>query len=640
MKTGDALHLTVMKRAYPTLILTILSVFLCIKCSKDSPEEVDGNGKNPVPAGFTNLTDYASYKSGQDWAPALVQALLEKEQIFVPAGTYPCNAVSIPSGRTIRGAGASTVFVPLGQRLFTLDGGYETAIPIAADIVDFSSTIMLTSAGNFAAGDNIIIRGQRNCMIREGTPGVNHDVDWVLGRTRESSCFFGEMDVVTGVTGVRITTASNRIFPHYYANNAREPQMAITGVLVSRPATTVSKMNMVKDVTLTDFAITGTAKCTIPVFLTYCKDCLVERVIFSTSVEPMSTSGEPSLSVFYGLYAWNTHIRDCEVSFSPAMVALLDAKEKAYVNFSNYNIFRMISCVNSGFEHCRANGGSHAFNITRSAAIAGLGIPSYHCYIRDCTASNCTWSGVTVQQACYETDLSGNTVTASGQGIITAGRNTHIVNNTVSTNLPYSTSYYYTLIARGGTFGIGMNEGYACGTEVRNNRVTGFYTGITVLDGYEDKNCFEEGNIVISGNTVTDCLRGFGVYKNPFCENLGRNNLNIEVSGNTFTRSGALTVSVGSANTDTYGVYLPRATSGITISNNTFQSFAYGVRMEDFVDYISVKNNSFTNGTYGIFLRSVSPTPSYKVRLAQSGNTFAQVTTQTWGLEQNFVEYL
>jgi len=630
-----------MKKYVITLTFTLLSLCLFVRCAKDAPDDGgdEGGGKGTVPAGFTSIAEYASFKSGQDWAPAFAQALIEKEQIFVPAGTYPCNEVSVPSNRKIRGAGNSTVFVPLGTRLFVLQGSYGTAIPIAADIADFSSTILLTGSATFAAGDDIIIRGQRNCMIREGIPGVNHDVDWVLGRTRESSCFFGEMDVVASATGVRIITASNRIFPHYYANNSREPQMTITGVLVSRPATTVSKMNMVKNVTLSDFAITGTAKCTQAIYLTYSKDCLVERVNFSTSVEAFNSSGEPSLSPFYGIYVWNTKISDCEVKFSTGMLALLDAKDKQYVNFSNYNLFRFISCVNSGFENCRANGGSHAFNITRSAAVAGLGIPSYKCYIRNCTASNCTWSGVTVQQACYETELSGNTVTASGQGIITAGRNTRITNNTVSTNLPYSTSYYYTLIARGGTFGIGMNEGYACGSEIRNNKVSGFYTGIILLDGYEDKNCFEEGNIVISGNSVTDCLRGFGVYKNPFCENLGRNDLNVEVSGNTFTRSGALTVMVGSTNTDTYGIYLPRATAGITVSNNTFQSFAYGVRMEDFVDYVSVKNNSFTNGTYGIFLRSITPTPSYKIRISQSGNTFSQVTTQTSGLEQNCVDY-
>lgn len=150
-------------------------------------------------------------------------------------------------------------------------------------------------------------------------------------------------------------------------------------------------------------------------------DCLVENVTFKTSVESYNAKGEPNLSIVYGLYAWDTAVRNFKAILSPTLLAKLEAKDKVYDNFSNYNLFKMISCTGSGFENCEANGGSHAFNITRSAAASGRGgIPSIDCYIRNCIVSNCIWAGITVQQACYITELSGNTVTASGQGIITA----------------------------------------------------------------------------------------------------------------------------------------------------------------------------------------------------------------------------
>ena len=531
---------------------------------------------------YTDITGYASYKEGSDWAPAFKKAFAECNRIYVPPGHYPCSEVKIPGNTSLCGAGNGTVFIPLSSHLFIIEGEIGEEIKVVADIQDFSNTILLEETAGLKVGDEILIQGQRNSMLREGIAGVNYNPDWVLGRTRKSSCFFGEMDVVSSVKGGEITTGKHRLFPNYYKDDSREPQGIGKGFLF-REATTVSKLSMAKGVSLRNFSISGTAQCYMPIKLYYAKDCLVENITFSTSTVSYKPNGKEDLSILYGLYAWNTVVRNFKAILSPGLLTRLDAKEKAYKDFSNYNLFKMISSTNSGFENCYANGGCHAFNITRSAAPKGRGgIPSANCFTRNCTVSNCLWSGVTVQQGCYNTELSGNTVTASGQGIITGGRNTTIVNNIVDTNMPYSTDYYYTQIYRGGTVGIGLIEGAACGSIVRNNIISNFYTGIGFIDGYEKKNCFEEGNITIENNTVSGCQRGFSLYKNDHCTALGNNDLNINIRNNSFTGYAC-------------GIYLPEASAGINIQNNTFAHFAQGICKDKSTGPITEENNTFTD---------------------------------------------
>lgn len=587
---------------------------------------------------FVTLTDYAKYKNGDDWSPAFEKAFADSQTVYVPQGRYPCSQVRLASETTIRGAGDGTVFIPLDYRLFVIEGTIGKEIKIAADIVDFSNTIALQSAGGLAVGDDIMIRGQRNSMIREGTAGLNYSVDWVLGRTRKSNCFYGEMDVIKAVAGATITTERNRIFPDYFKDDSREPKKLGEG-FIQRDATTVSKLFMVKNATLQNFAIEGTAKCSMPIKLGYSKDCLVEDITFTTSTESYDKSGKPELSLIYGIYVWNTTVRNFKAQLSPQLLATLEAKEKSYANFSNYNLFKIISSTNSGFENCYANGGTHAFNITRSASAAmGGGIPSVNCFIRNSVAANCIWSGVKVQQGCYNTEVSGNTVTASGQGIITCGRKTTIVNNKVNTNLPHSANYYYTHLSRGGTIGIGLIEGYACDSIVRNNTVSNFYSGIAIVDGYEDKNCFEEGNILIEKNTVTGSLRGFTLYKNPHCASLGRKVLDIKIVDNTFTRTGDSVVKIGSESHDTYGIYLPEKTAGVEIRSNTFRNFGHGVWLDKLVDYININGNLFDNSRIGVTLATTSSkSKGYTIHIKEIGNTFTGTPLHSQGLAQKHI---
>lgn len=591
-----------------------------------------------TPKEYVILTDYISYKKGSDWAPALKRAFTDCNQIYVPPGDYFCSEIRLPSNTNIWGAEKGTIFLPLSDHLFVIEGTIGAENRITHGIKDFSNTILLEDSNNLAAGDDILIQGQRNSMLREGIAGINYNTDWVLGRTRKSSCFFGEMDVITSVKGTKITTRNNRIFPDYFNHDSHEPENIGSGFLL-RDATTVSKLSMAKNVTLRNISINGTSECFMPIKLYYSKDCLLENITFNISVESFKPNGKEDLSIVYGLFTWNTVVRNCKAILSPELLTILDAKEKTYANYSNYNLFKMISSNNSGFENCYSNGGTHAFNITRSASPKGRGgIPSVNCYIRNCTALNCIWSGVTVQQGCYNTELSGNIVLASGQGIITGGRNTKIINNMVDTNLPYSTNYYYTDISRGGTLGIGMIEGAACGSTIKNNRISNFYTGIGVIDGYEKKNCFEEGNISIENNTISECLRGFTLYKNSHCETLGQNDLNIDIRDNTFIRSKLQTLKIDSISINSYGIYLPSMSAGITIKNNEFNKFTYGVWMDQLVNNISITNNRIKNNYYGIALTDISNiTNNYNIHINQSDNTFISTPVNLKGFDQQKV---
>ncbi len=578
------------------------------------------------------LTDYAAHRKGEDWAPAIRKAFGDAPVVDVPAGRYLTSKVELSDGMTLRGAGEGTVFVPLGTRLFDIDGEVGKEVPVTADIVDFSDGIDLGSMDGFSAGDDILIRGQRNSMIREGTAGLHYDTDWVLGRTRKSSCFYGEFDTVRSFDGLKLTTSGKRIFPGYFKDDTREPA-SLGKDFVQRKATTVSRLALVRNVTLRDFSVEGTRGCHMPFRVRYAKDCLLENIAFRTNVESFKADGTPDLSVVYAIYVRNTTVRNFRVTLSPELLAVLDAKEKVYKNFSNYNLFKIISSTTSGLEGCSANGGTHAFNITRSASVeAGGGIPSIGCFIRDCVASNCIWSGIKVQQGCYDTEVSANTVTASAQGIITCARNTRITGNRLTTTVPRSADYYYTHVTRGGTMGIGVIEGYACGSIIRDNIIDGFRSGLAMVDGYEDKNCFEEGNILFEGNKVGGCLHGFTLYKNPHCASLGRNDLKVAIRNNTFSRS------VGEDGQPSSGIHLPDQTTGVEVRSNTFRGFGRGVWMGGLVDLIEISGNGFEDCGTGLALEEISgPSADAVVRIRESGNTLIRTPEAVQGLRQRQV---
>jgi hypothetical protein len=260
------------------------------------------------------------------------------------------------------------------------------------------------------------------------------------------------------------------LFPAYLAHSKNEPKPPSKGFL-QRDTTTVSRLQSAKNVVLRDFAIEGTAKCSMPIRLSFCKDCLVENIHFSTGVESFAGDGEPELSLVY-----------------------------------------------------------------------------------------------------------------------------------------------------------------ACGSVVKNNRVRGFHSGLAVADGYEDKNCFEEGDFLFQDNEVSHCVRGFTLYKNPHSAALGRRDLQLQILDNEFTCA-----PTGRAQYETAsGIHLPAMSAGVTIRGNGFKQFQSGVWMAGSVDFIDIQGNRFEDCSIGVELRSINGDASANpiVRVNEGHNTFTRTDPSSKGMEQ------
>lgn len=526
------------------------------------------------------LLEYAAYKNGDDWAPALEKALGYHSIVYVPEGEYSCSQLNIPSGKTLRGAGEKTVFVPLTAGLFRVDGSKGKGAVVAEDVADYSDLLVLTDASALKVGDDVMIQSQRNCMLKEGIGGINYDADWVLGRTAKTSVFYGEFDKVQSIDGRQVKTVGKRIFPCYYKDDSREPEVPSEGY-VTRPATTVHKVDFAKNVILADFAIKGTAQCYKPILLKYVDSCKVENVHYGSSVLTCNEDSTYSLTIIRIMYSKNTVIKDCHSILEEEALRQLDALERNWDNFSCYNIFKIESSHGCGFEDCSSNGATHAFNIIKSNSKES--ICSANCFIRRCKASHNIWSGMNITQGCWNNEVSDCVVTSSGQGITVFSRLSRIVNNTVSTDLPFGTNYIYTHVSSksngktvylGGTAGIMLPEGYSGGqkdkrTVVSGNAVSGFYTGISVRDGYESKNIFETGIIDITGNKIEGCFNGVGIYRNGY--NTTPVYLDIIVSNNSFVR--AVDLAPYSNTYEPKAIYVPAGVTGVVSDNNTQKGF-------------------------------------------------------------------
>ncbi len=527
-----------------------------------------------------SLLEYAAYKEGDDWAPALEMALMYHRVVYVPEGEYSCSQVNIPTGKTLRGSGEKTVFVPMSLGLFRVDGSKGKGTAVAEDVADYSNLLEMTDVSDLNVGDEIMIQSQRNCMLKEGVEGINYDADWVLGRTANTSVFYGEFDKIVSMNGQLIETAGRRIFPSYFKDDSREPELPSDGY-VARQATTVYKMAFAKNVLLTDFAIKGTSQCCRPILLKYADSCRVNNVHYTSSVLACNEQSAYSLTVIRVMYSKNTVISNCHSTLEEQALRQLESLERNWDNFSCYNVFKIESSHGCGFEDCSSDGATHAFNIIKSNSKES--ICSAGCFIRRCSASHNIWSGMNVTQGCWNNEVSGCTVTASGQGITSFARLSVIANNVVSTDMPFATHYIYTHVSSqsngrnvywGGTAGIMLAEGYSGGqgekrTLVAGNVVSGFYTGISIRDGYESKNTFETGLIDITGNAVDGCFNGVGIYRNGYNESPVY--LDVMISGNRFVRAGNI-ASYGNTYTPT-PVFVPTGVTGVVSRDNIQEGF-------------------------------------------------------------------
>lgn len=163
-----------------------------------------------------------------------------------------------------------------------------------------------------------------------------------------------------------------------------------------------------------------------------------------------------------------------------------------------------------------------------------------------------------------------------------------------------------------------------------------FYTGIAVLDGYEELNVFDRVDAVIADNTVRNCIHGFYHYRNSY--NTARGAMHVTLSGNVLNGAGD-SVSAGGKQWETYGIRLSDCCGEYAIRSNATDGFLYGAALGRMPDYMTLDANRFSNGRYGIFLDDLSGTgETGDIHLHDSDNTFSSILIPRQGLDQACVK--
>ena len=108
------------------VLLLLLVLFSCGKPVPEDPGQAQSGTTDPDPADpdpiEKSLLDFAVYKNGDNWGPALQQASKECQRIHIPAGTYRMSAVRVASDTEITGEGEATVIIPTSTILFRVEG--------------------------------------------------------------------------------------------------------------------------------------------------------------------------------------------------------------------------------------------------------------------------------------------------------------------------------------------------------------------------------------------------------------------------------------------------------------------------------------------------------------------------------------
>ena len=441
-----------------------------------------------------------------DWAPSLSAALAESDEVFIPAGRYRMSTVDIPAGKTVYGDGEGSVIVPLRRRLFNITGSVTATAPLAADAADHAKNFRLAADIGLESGDLVYLMSQRNCQIL-----ADCGREWTLGRTYSKgfTCFFAEFLHVCEVApdGMGFAAKTECVFPGYCADGSREhapkkPHTVRGDYPYMRQAATVSRIAPARGVILRDLNISECRGGTV-VMLRWAEQCRIERVRFSSSAD-----SEPERGL---IFVYIAESADCTVSGAEFCVPKRPPRRYDYkwADYWSYNTARIVSSQRCGFENCRSDFSTHAYEIGKADKHGA----SSGCFVRNCRAAGAVWSGVFVGGGSYDTEIRGCRVTDSAQGIVSCGRKNLIADNRVEICADPQADYYYVKKRDGGTAAIALIEGYSIDSTVCGNTVSGADTAFLIRDGYEDDNKFEYGSILLTGNRARNCGRAVMVYR-------------------------------------------------------------------------------------------------------------------------------
>lgn len=532
-----------------------------------------------------NIQDYKHLVSDNDWKPAIDQALADANKVFFPRGLYPTKTVNVPSYKEIEGDGEDTVFVPLEDDLFKVQGTVGTETPLTSDAVIPTAVLYVEDVNEIMPNDYILLKSQRECLtVEDAGP------EWCLGNATPNApgLYFGEFLQVHQVVEKRIETTAKPIYYNYLHHNTNEtsPQ--------ARPSSTVQKVNFARNVKFRNFRVSKTTKRTFH-FL-YALNCVVEKVVIYDDVYV----DHGSVDFIYMVNSLNCTGVDCWHEFTNIIHP---------GHYYDINIYKIRSCQNSGFLGCYTKNGGQPFDITYETQ----SIPSTNCFVDNCTIDRANHTGITTHGGVFQTQLINNKLRECAQGINIRARNSIITNNSITVGKE-----------DGGAYGIAMYDAWAVDCVVSGNTINGYIYGIAIADS--SNYFFGRIGTIISNNTVKNFKYGFYLSRS-------RNNKSViytalQIIANTFQAIGEPGETIRGMHFDSYAHGVHIENNNLAIYGDTTGSTA--IHFENNANRESINGNIVRGFAVGIRIGAISDTEALgTTRGAHTvkGNRFVAVAT-------------
>lgn len=538
-----------------------------------------------------NIHDYSDYKAGENWHPAIIQALEENDSVFFPDGEYITYPIFFnKSNKTIKGNGENTVFkfVPdrrSGGRLlngFTVQGSIYSGnigcrIRIIEDVIPNSDTLKTENTQVLSVGDDVVIKSQKNALSGEDTGDR-----WLLGyATNTQKMPFGEFHEVKELTTDTITLKSNLLYPFYNATDENEVNPA-------QAYADVHRVDFVENITFKDFKIDGVYSGQAFRF-EWVKNGLIDNVYFDDS--NYNGNGYTGFSVFQNSL-------ECVVQNSTYYVDPFIIPEEYYM----MNPIRITNSQRCGIVGNKVYNGSQGVD----TSYLNGGIPNTQCYIENNVMKDQTSTGITTHGGDYMTKITGNKISGSRQGMSIRGRGALISDNSVIGKSKIRDNLYTNT-------GIYLYQGGACQATISNNHIRGFSRGIAQYDGGDSNS----GRIGYAGNTIIGndidqchiCIDLFRMWTGTF----RKEHMGIIVANNTIGLSNS-----SEGRKTTVGIRLGIGFKGVKIVNNTIKGLDitdktlrdvrynnfYGIYCLQQATHIFIRQNTFIDIDYAVYHNS------------------------------------
>lgn len=245
--------------------------------------------------------------------------------LFKEPQVFSVPNVHIAIGDTVVIDTTNMISTDANVSVWTFAGSIDTlSTPLTATTQRGDSTITVSNATTYQAGDLLYLQSQRNALHPDG--GLEWQLGVPTGSTYDThACYYGEPVFVSKVVGNTITTMRPVIFPDYLPNKLSE-----TSVL-ARASSFVQKLNLLQNIRITGGTFLGSRGCSM-IAATYCEDFYIR-----TTGRMGSATGQ----LLRNTYSLRT-VADCVVYHSEAYYIVVD--------HSRYNSLKDLSSWYSYFK--------------------------------------------------------------------------------------------------------------------------------------------------------------------------------------------------------------------------------------------------------------------------------------------------